>query len=173
VRDRPAPKAAGTPEGPDAPGPPGAGGAPAPRIHRNVFLLGINSLLTDISSESVNAVLPIYLINTLGLSALGFGFFDGIYQGMSAILRIFGGMFADRRQRHKEVAGFGYFLSAVCKLGLLASTTAAPTAGILFLDRTGKGVRTAPGTPSSPCRARRSGWASRSGSTGRSTRSGP
>jgi len=90
VRDRPAPKAAGTPEGPDAPGPPGAGGAPAPRIHRNVLLLGINSLLTDISSESVNAVLPIYLINTLGLSALGFGFFDGIYQGMSAILRIFG-----------------------------------------------------------------------------------
>src|SRR5438105_513343 len=145
VRDRPAPKAAGTPEGPEAPGgPPGAGGAPAPRIHRNVLLLGINSLLTDISSESVNAVLPIYLINALGLSALGFGVFDGIYQGMSAILRIFGGMFADRRQRHKEVAGFGCLLSAGCKRGLLARTTAAPTAGILFLDRTGKGVRTAP-----------------------------
>ena len=144
VRDRPAPKAGGTPEGPEAPGPPGGGGAPAPRIHRNVLLLGINSLLTDISSESVNAVLPIYLINSLGLTALGFGVFDGISQGMSAILRIFGGMFADRRQRHKEVAGFGYLLSAVCKLGLLASTTAGPTAGILFLDRTGKGVRTAP-----------------------------
>ena len=145
VRDRPAPKAGGSSEGPEAPGSAGAGaGAPAPRIHRNVVLLGINSLLTDISSESVNAVLPIYLINVLGLSALGFGVFDGIYQGMSAILRIVGGTFADRRQRHKEVAGFGYLLSAVCKLGLLASTTAGPTAGILFLDRTGKGVRTAP-----------------------------
>jgi MFS family permease len=42
------------------------------------------------------------------------------------------------------VAGFGYALSAACKLGLLASSTAVPTAGILFLDRTGKGVRTAP-----------------------------
>ena len=143
---RPAgPKAGATPGGPEAPGTaPEAGDGPAPRIHRNVLLLGINSLLTDISSESVNAVLPLYLINTLGFTALGFGVFDGIYQGMSAILRIFGGMFADRRQRHKEVAGFGYFLSAACKLGLLASTTAAPTAGILFLDRTGKGVRTAP-----------------------------
>ena len=135
VRDRPAPEAGGAPGGPEGPESPGPGG-PAPRIHRNVVLLGINSLLTDISSESV--------INALGFSALGFGFFDGIYQGMSAILRIFGGMFADRRQRHKEVAGFGYALSAACKLGLLASTTAGPTAGILFLDRTGKGVRTAP-----------------------------
>jgi MFS family permease len=144
VRDRPAPKAAGTPEGPEGPGSsPGGGDAPSPRIHRNVLLLGINSLLTDISSESVNAVLPIYLMS-IGFTPLGFGIFDGIYQGMSALLRIFGGMVADRRQRHKEVAGFGYALSAACKLGLLASTTAAPTAGILFLDRTGKGVRTAP-----------------------------
>jgi MFS family permease len=133
VRDRPA-RAAEPPPGPGE----------RPRVHRNVMLLGINSLLTDISSESVNAVLPIYLIKSLGFSALSFGIFDGVYQGMSAILRIFGGMFADRRQRHKEVAGFGYALSAFCKLGLLASTTAVPTTGFLYLDRAGKGVRTAP-----------------------------
>jgi MFS family permease len=113
-------------------------------VHRNVLLLGVNSLLTDISSESVNAVLPIYLVNTLGMSALAFGVFDGFYQGISAILRIFGGMFADRRQRHKEVAGFGYALSAFCKLGLLSTTALDPTKAILLLDRTGKGVRTAP-----------------------------
>ncbi|HEV7862072.1 MAG TPA: MFS transporter, partial [Acidimicrobiia bacterium] len=95
VRDRPAGKAAGAPGEPDAPGPSGAGDAPAPRIHRNVVLLGINSLLTDISSESVNAVLPLYLTLRLGLGPLAFGVFDGVYQGMSAILRIFGGMFAD------------------------------------------------------------------------------
>src|SRR5437763_3874554 len=124
VRDRPAPQAA-----PEA-------DAHAPRIHRNVVLLGINSLLTDVSSESVNAVLPLYLTSALGFSALGFGFFDGIYQGMSAILRIFGGMVADRRQRPKEVAGAGYALSAACKLGLLATTTRVPTAGVLLLDRT-------------------------------------
>ena len=63
---------------------------------------------------------------------------------MSAILRIFGGLFADRRRRHKEVAGAGYALSAATKIGLLASSTAAPTTAFLFLDRIGKGIRTAP-----------------------------
>ncbi|HVW32972.1 MAG TPA: MFS transporter [Acidimicrobiia bacterium] len=145
MRDRPDRQAAdaGTPQEPDGPESPGPG-APPPRIHRNVLLLGVNSLLTDISSESVNSVLPIYLTAVMHFTARAYGVFDGIYQGMSALLRIFGGIFADRTQRHKEVAGFGYFLSAACKLGLLASTTAGPTAGILFLDRTGKGVRTAP-----------------------------
>ncbi len=135
VRDRPAPAApeAVSPEEPVAPG-----------LHRNVGLLGATSLLTDISSESVNSVLPLYLTSVLGYSALGFGIFDGIYQGMSAVLRIFGGLIADRGQRHKEVAGFGYGLSAACKLGLLATTARVPSAGVLFLDRTGKGVRTAP-----------------------------
>ena len=144
VRDRP--------DGRAAPGGPGGhlglgaadAGPPSKRVHRNVKLLGVNSLLTDISSESVNAVLPLYLRNVLGFSALGFGIFDGLYQGMSAILRIFGGMYADRSQRHKEVAGAGYALSAACKVGLLASTTAVPTAGVLFLDRIGKGIRSAP-----------------------------
>ena len=135
VRDRPAAPAteAVSPTEPVAPG-----------LGRNVGLLGATSLLTDVSSESVNAVLPLYLTNALGYSALGFGIFDGIYQGMSVILRIFGGLAADRRGRHKEVAGFGYGLSAACKLGLLATTARVPTAGVLFLDRTGKGVRTAP-----------------------------
>ena len=148
LRDRPAPEAPdaiGGPAGPQGPGGPGSGdGPPSKRVDRNVKLIGVNSLLTDVASESVNAVLPLYLRNVLGFSALGFGIFDGIYQGMSAILRIFGGMYADRSQRHKEVAGAGYALSAACKVGLLASTTAAPTAGVLFLDRIGKGIRTAP-----------------------------
>jgi MFS family permease len=145
VRDRPSPDAAGNPEGPEGPGGPGAAaGAPSKRVHRNVKLLGVNSLLTDISSESVNAVLPLYLFTQFGMSPLAFGTFDGLYQGTSAILRVFGGMFADRRQRHKEVAGVGYALSAATKVGLLASSTVAPTAGFLFLDRMGKGIRSAP-----------------------------
>ncbi|HEV8627976.1 MAG TPA: MFS transporter [Acidimicrobiia bacterium] len=151
MRDRPAPDTPGSPNGPSGPTaedpgapPPGGGRGRRHRVDRNVKLLGVNSLLTDISSESVNAVLPLYLRNVLGFSALGFGIFDGIYQGMSAILRIYGGTIADRRRRHKEVAGGGYALSAACKVGLLASTTAAPTAGVLFLDRMGKGIRTAP-----------------------------
>ncbi|MCA1841736.1 MAG: MFS transporter, partial [Actinobacteria bacterium] len=149
MRDRPAPDESGSPNGPSGPGADDSD-APLPgrghgrrRVDRNVKLLGINSLLTDISSESVNAVLPLYLMS-IGFSPLAFGIFDGIYQGMSAVLRIFGGVIADRRRRHKEVAGAGYALSAACKLGLLASTTKWPTTSVLFLDRVGKGVRTAP-----------------------------
>ena len=155
MRDRPAPDPGSPngPHGPDAGGPdaPPPGSGPEgrrrrrrPPVDRNVKLLGVNSLLTDVSSESVNSVLPLYLVTQLHMTPLQFGTFDGLYQAMSAILRVFGGMFADRRQRHKEVAGVGYAVSAATKVGLLASTTIAPTTGFLFLDRIGKGIRSAP-----------------------------
>ena len=147
VRDRPA--KAETPEGPQGPGDAagsggGGAGAPPEGIHRNVKLLGINSLLTDVSSESVNSVLPIYLRTVMGMSPQAYGIFEGVYQGMSTLLRIVGGKVADRTQKHKEVAAAGYALSAVTKIGLLASTTVAPTTAALFADRVGKGIRTAP-----------------------------
>lgn len=145
VRDRPVPDAAGSPEGPQGPGAPGSGeGAPPDGIDRNVKLLGVNSLLTDVSSESVNSVLPVYLMRVMGMRPDQYGLFDGIYQGMSALLRVAGGKIADRTQKHKEVASAGYALSAACKVGLLASTTLVPTTATLFVDRVGKGIRTAP-----------------------------
>ena len=151
MRDRPAPNTPGSPNGPSGPDaedpgapPPGGGRGRRHRVDRNVKLIGVNSLLTDISSESVNAALPLYLRNIMGWSALSFGLFDGIYQGTSAILRIFGGLHADRHRRHKEVAGAGYALSAASKVGLLASASAGPTAAVLLIDRIGKGIRTAP-----------------------------
>jgi len=141
VRDRPSTTADQAPP----PGPPDGPGAPeqSGRIGRNVWYLGLTSMFTDISSEMVNAILPLYLLS-LGFSPLAFGVFDGYYQGMTGLLRSVGGLIADRRGRHKEVAGAGYALSAACKLGLLASRTAGPTGAILLLDRTGKGIRTAP-----------------------------
>jgi MFS family permease len=117
---------------------------PARRVGRNVLFLGLTSLFTDISSEMVNAVLPLYLVFQLGFTPLAFGLFDGAYQGMSAILRIAGGVVADRRRRYKEVAGAGYAVSAACKLGLLAAGGWAPTTAVLYLDRAAKGIRTAP-----------------------------
>ena len=90
----------------------------------------------------VSAVLPLYLVLHLGFTPLHFGLVDGAYQGVSA-LRVSGGLIADRGRRYKEVAGFGYALSAACKLGLWSAGSAwLPTLGFLFLDRTGKGVRT-------------------------------
>ena len=117
----------------------------AGRIGANVFLLGLVSLFTDLSQEMVTAILPLYLTVELGLGALGFGIIEGASQGATALVRLLGGVMADRRGRYKEVAASGYGLSAVCKLGLLASSGAwAPTTAFLLVDRLGKGIRTAP-----------------------------
>ena len=114
-------------------------------VGRNVILLGLTSMFTDVSSEMVSAIVPLYLTFVLGFSALQFGIVDGAYQGISALLRVLSGRFADRWRRHKEVAGAGYALSAVCKLCLFAAGAAwGVVVGCLFLDRIGKGIRTAP-----------------------------
>jgi MFS family permease len=116
-----------------------------PVVGRTVVLLGLTSLLTDISSEMVVTVLPLYLVYVGGFSPLAFGLIDGIYNGATAIVRLASGFAGDRWQRHKEVAATGYGLSALCKLGLLSVGTAVTAIGaVVLLDRTGKGIRTAP-----------------------------
>ena len=114
-------------------------------VPRTVVLLGLTSLLTDISSEMVATVLPLYLVYIGGFSPLAFGLIDGLYNGATAFLGLAGGYLGDRRRRHKEVAVAGYGLSAVCKL-LLATigTGLSAIGGVILLDRAGKGIRTAP-----------------------------
>jgi MFS family permease len=114
------------------------------RVAGTVVLLGIVSMLTDISSESVNAVLPIYLTSVLGMSTLAYGFIDGIYQGVSALVRIVGGWLADRADHPKWVAVVGYLASAVSRVLLLPATSFAAITSTITADRLGKGLRTAP-----------------------------
>lgn len=115
------------------------------RVGGTVLLLGTCSLLTDISSEMVSAILPLYLVATLGFSPLQYGIVDGIYQGASALVRLAAGFLGDRWGRHKVLASLGYGISAVCKLGLaLIGGAWAGLSAIILLDRTGKGMRTAP-----------------------------
>ncbi|MFD0356176.1 MFS transporter [Streptomyces sp. NPDC127110] len=109
-----------------------------------VLALGTVSLVTDVSSEMVTAVLPLYLVAGLGLSPLGFGLLDGLYNGVSALVRLTGGHLGDRFGRHKALAGIGYGLSALCKPLLLLAHTLPAIGAVLALDRTGKGLRTAP-----------------------------
>ncbi|MCX5192740.1 MFS transporter [Streptomyces sp. NBC_00249] len=139
-RGNPAP---GGPPEPQAAAPgtrPGRRAALAP----TVLALGTVSLITDISSEMVTAVLPLYLVAGLGLSPLGFGLLDGVYNGVSALVRLTGGHLGDRFGRHKALAGIGYGLSALCKPLLLLAHTLPAIGAVLALDRTGKGLRTAP-----------------------------
>ncbi|WP_043672174.1 MFS transporter [Streptomyces xylophagus] len=109
-----------------------------------VFVLGTVSLITDISSEMVTAVLPLYLVTTLGFSPLGFGALDGVYNGVSALVQLIGGHLADRVRNHKLIAGLGYGLSALCKPLLLFAGSIGTLGTVLALERTGKGLRTAP-----------------------------
>lgn len=111
----------------------------------NVFALGTVSLLTDISAEMVTAILPVYLVFGLSMSPLAYGMIDGIYTGATALLRLVGGYVADRVRKPKAVAGIGYAMSALAKLGLLAVGRSAGAIGLVIaVDRAGKGLRTAP-----------------------------
>ena len=114
-------------------------------VSRTVIMLGLVSLFTDLSQEMVTAVLPLYLTYQVRLSPLQFGFVDGMYQGATALVRLLGGLLADRKERHKEVAAVGYGASAICKLGLVIVSGAwLGTTAVLMIDRLGKGIRTAP-----------------------------
>jgi MFS family permease len=109
-----------------------------------VVLLGVVSMLTDISSEAVTAVLPIYLTAVVGLTPLAYGFVDGLYQGVSALVRILGGWLSDRGDHPKWVAFSGYALSAVTRLALIPAQGVGSVTAVLTVDRLGKGLRTAP-----------------------------
>ncbi|HEX2701751.1 MAG TPA: MFS transporter [Acidimicrobiales bacterium] len=116
-----------------------------PSVGGNVVALGLTSLFTDISSEMVTAVLPLYLTFELRLSATQFGVIDGLTQAVTALTLLAGAVVADRSRRYKEVAFAGYAVSAGCKVGLLAVRSSwMPLTGMLFLDRTAKGLRTPP-----------------------------
>ncbi|AKJ15403.1 MFS transporter [Streptomyces incarnatus] len=117
---------------------------PGRKVAPVVLVLGTVSLITDVSSEMVTAVLPLYLVTTLGFSPLGFGTLDGVYNGVSALVQLTGGHLADRVRGHKLLAGLGYGLSALCKPLLLIAGSLGTLGTVLALERTGKGLRTAP-----------------------------
>ena len=114
-------------------------------VHRNVWFLGFTSLLTDLSSEMVTAVLPIYALYFLRLSPAAFGIVDGLQQGGASLVKLASGVLTDRTRRYKTMAGSGYGASALSRLGLLvAGPSAAWLTPLVALDRIGKGIRTAP-----------------------------
>ena len=115
------------------------------RVGRTVVLLGITSFFTDVSSEMVAAILPLYLVYSVGLSPLQFGVVDGLNNGAAALVRLVGGSLGDRYRRHKEVAAVGYGLSAITRPAfLLVGSVFSAIGAIVMLDRIGKGIRTAP-----------------------------
>lgn len=116
------------------------------QVNPVVWKLGWTSFLTDIAAEMVNSALPVYLVLYLRMSPLEYGAIDGLYNGLSvALVGLAAALWADRTGRLKYVAAAGYGTSAVCKLLLLvAGGVWGWILAIVWLDRTGKGIRTAP-----------------------------
>jgi len=113
-------------------------------VSRTVFLLGIVSFLTDISSEMLVPVLPQFLRYSVGASASAIGFIEAIAEATASLLRVWAGYLADRMGRPKLLATIGYGLSAFSKPFLVPATSWTHVFGVRFADRFGKGIRSAP-----------------------------
>lgn len=117
---------------------------PRQNIPTSVLVLGLVSMLMDISSEMIHSLLPMFLVGTLGASTSFVGLLEGLAESTALIVKVFSGTLSDYLGKRKALAVFGYSLGALTK-PLFAI---APTAGIVFmarlLDRVGKGVRGAP-----------------------------
>ncbi len=119
-------------------------GAKKKFIFSNIVLLGLVSFFTDISTEMVYPILPLYLSSVIGATPAIIGIIEGIAESLSSILKLFSGIIADRYGNKKQLAFLGYSASIFNKIIILFSVT---WVGVLFariIDRFGKGVRTAP-----------------------------
>jgi len=110
----------------------------------NIIILGITSLLTDISSEMVYPVLPVFLVTTLGASPAILGMIEGIAESLASLLKIFSGYFSDKIKKRKPFAILGYSGSTVGKFILFIASGWHYVLAGRVVDRIGKGIRTAP-----------------------------
>ena len=114
------------------------------RISRGVWVLGFVSMLMDISSEMIHALLPVYLVTVLGTSMLTVGFIEGIAEATASITKIFSGALSDWLGKRKLLAAIGYGLAAFTKPVFPLAPTVGWLVAARFVDRIGKGIRGAP-----------------------------
>lgn len=113
-------------------------------VSRTVFMLGVVSLLTDVSSEMLVPVIPQFLKFAVGASMLYIGLIEGIAECVASVLRVYAGYLADRFGRPKALTVIGYGLSALSKPFYMIAHSWPDVLGIRFADRFGKGIRSAP-----------------------------
>ncbi len=113
-------------------------------MKRNIVILGLVSMFTDISSEMIYPLVPLYLTMVLGASPAVLGLIEGVAESLASLLKIFSGRMADRFAQKKPLAIAGYGLSAVGKLLFVVATSWTGVFWARISDRLGKGVRTAP-----------------------------
>lgn len=114
------------------------------RLPAGIWALGLVSLLMDVSSEMIHALLPVYLVAGLGASVLAVGIIEGIAEATAAITKVFSGALSDRIGRRKGLALAGYGLAAVTKPVFALAGSVGWVVAARFVDRVGKGIRGAP-----------------------------
>jgi len=113
-------------------------------LPRGIWMLGFVSLFMDVSSEMIHAILPLFVVGTLGASAALLGLLEGIAEATAQVSKLFSGVLSDRWGSRKGLALLGYGLAAAVKpLFPLASSVDSVFAA-RFIDRVGKGIRGAP-----------------------------
>ncbi|MGD0626547.1 MAG: MFS transporter [Thermodesulfobacteriota bacterium] len=111
---------------------------------RNIFSLGLVSLFTDVSSEMIYPLLPIFLTSVLGMGTTFVGLVEGVAEATASLLKLFSGWVSDRIGKRKSLVVFGYTLSTFTRPLVAAATAGWHVLLIRFLDRVGKGIRTSP-----------------------------
>ncbi|MDY7565148.1 MFS transporter [Pseudomonas sp. RTC3] len=113
-------------------------------IPRTVWALGFVSLFMDLSSEMVHALLPVFLVGTLGVSMITLGFIEGVAEATALIVKVFSGAISDYFGKRKSLLLVGYGLAALTKPLFPLAHSAEMVFTARFLDRIGKGIRGAP-----------------------------
>ncbi len=113
-------------------------------LPRNVWILGLTSFFTDVSSEMLINLLPLFLANVLGAGTVVIGLIEGLAESTASLLKVISGWLSDRVGRRKWLTVAGYALSTVLKPFLYWATSWPWVLSVRFGDRVGKGVRTAP-----------------------------
>ncbi len=120
------------------------GTLPAEGLSPTVRALGVVSLFTDISSEMVYPITPLYLTRALGAPTWTVGLIEGIAESTAGLLKLYSGWLSDRMGRRKPFAVGGYGMAAVAKPIMALAQQWPHVLGARFLDRAGKGLRAAP-----------------------------
>jgi MFS family permease len=111
-------------------------------LHPNVFYMGLTSLLTDISSELIFTLVPLFLSDVLGATSTLIGLVGGVSDSTDSLFRIISGWFSDKIGKRKLLAVTGYGISTISKPFMLLANSWGAVIGVRFGDRVGKGVRT-------------------------------
>ncbi len=113
-------------------------------LSRNIFLLGLVSLFTDLGSQMVFPLIPLFLTSVLGASAFSVGLIDGFSEAVASLFKVFSGFYSDKLSKRKPFVLFGYSLSSLAKPLIAFSSSWGMVLFFRVIERIGKGLRNAP-----------------------------